>query len=675
MLAVCCHAISLYAQQAEKFGKVSKEVLEMTTYEKDKDAEAVVLFDVGNTYMDYVDNEGSFVLRHERHKRIKILKQDGTQYANVEIPFYVSESNNGKESIYGLKAYTYNIENGKVIETKMDKDAVFVEEVTKNWQKRKFTLPNVKVGSVIEYRYTLNSDFISEYQPWTFQDEIPTLYSEYKAAYPEYYSYQIHFTGYEPLAVSERGSKNSFFTITSKERRGGESSRDPAVRTTVTTDKIDYRENTHYWVAKDMPAFKREKFITTAKDYISKVEFELSSVQYPNSPPKYITSSWKDVSKRLLDMDRFGSELERKGDVKDIAQAKTAKLTDPVQKLAALYSIAREIKWNEEYRLLASKNVKQILEDKIGNSADINLLFIALCRAVNINASPVVLSTRRNGRLRTYSPSLSMLNHVIVAVELSEDQKILIDAADKTTPLGILPYNCLNNTGILLKDRENIVMLDLSPAKTTKSTCMATMNLATDGTLQGELNYRFTDYEAVGQRKIYFNYPNEQEYIKKNWEAEKNGLTINSFEAKDANDISKPLSFKLNVTNEEKLVGDILYIEPFFEKVFTENPFTQENRKFPVDFAYPTQENYVILLQIPDDYQIDELPKNEKIALPDGAGSFTLMASQQGNKIQMTCNYILSKTLFVGEEYPLLKDFVAKIIAKQSEQIVLKKKQ
>ena len=668
-----CH-VQLHAQQAEKFGKVSKEVLEMTSYEKDKDAEAIVLFDVGTTFMKYVDGSGGFVLQHERHKRIKILKQGGTQYANVEIDFYVLESNSGKESITGLKAYTYNLENGKVVETKIDKDAIFTEEVGKNLKKRKFTLPNIKVGSVIEYRYTLNSDFIPDYQPWLFQDEIPTLFSEYNVSYPEYYSYQIHFTGYEPLAISERGTKGGSLTIVSKERSNGGGFGGGVVKTEISNDKIDYTENTYHWVAKDVPAFKREKYITTAKDYITKVEFELSSIQYPNTPIKYRTNSWTDVAKVLFDREGFGSELDRKGAIKDIAQTKIAKITDKAQQLAALYMVAREIKWNDEYRLLASKNVKDVLAEKVGNSADINLLFIALCRAVDINASPVVLSTRSHGRLQSYSPSLSVLNHVIVAVDLGAEQKILIDASDRTTPLGILPYNCLNSTGILLKDRENITMLNLAPAKTTKATCMANLNLTTDGTIQGDLNYRFTDYVAVSQRNSYFSYPDEKEYIKKTWEAEKYGFKINSFEAKDVKDSSKPLSFKLNITTKEKLSGDIIYVEPFFDKVFRENPFMQENRKFPVDFAYPQQENYILTLQIPEEYQVEELPKSEKIVLPDGAGSFTVMAVQQDNKIQLTANYVLTKILFVGEEYYLLKDFVAKIMAKQSEQIVLKKK-
>jgi hypothetical protein len=662
------------AQKVEKFGKVSKEVLEMTTYEKDKDAEAVVLFDVGTTFMEYSQSKGQFTIRTEKHKRIKILKQEGVSQANIEVRYYVPENSARDESIGGLKAYTYNLEEGKIVESKMDKDAVFTEQEDENWKKRKFTLPNVKVGSVIEYKYTLSSDFIGDID-WRFQDIIPTMWSEYTVIHAEYYIYQPHFTGFEPLAINEKKSNGNMITFTSKERINTNQFGGGVVRSKIDTETLNYQDIVYHWAVQDAPAFKFERYITTPRDYLTKVDMELSARQFPNSPIKYFSSSWEDIAKTLFDVERFGGELTRRGDVKEVAIAKTAKLTDKVQKLAALYGVAREVKWNRQYSTYASKNIKQVLADKEGNSADINLLLLALCNAADIEAYPVVLSTRNHGKLRTYSPSLNMLNHVIVFADLGEGKELLLDASDKTTPLGILPYNCLNGTGILLKSKEKTEMITLSPSKSTKATCMATMNLTSEGIVTGELSYRFTDYAGVAMRDKYFDAKDEKEFIANNWEAEKNGFKINSFEAKDVQDANKPLSFKVNITTEDKTSGDMIYLEPFFDKVFAENPFTQENRKFPADFAYPAQESYIFSLQIPAEYQVEELPKSEKLVLPEGAGSFSLIASQQDNKIQIVCNFARSKTLFIGEEYPTLKEFIGRIIAKQSEQIVLKKKQ
>lgn len=98
------------------------EDLKMTRYEKDSSAAAVVLADYGESTIEYDQNEDRFVLRFERLQRIKILTKDGLRYANFSIPLYHDGSSD--EKIGSLKAYTYNLENGKIVETKMKNDGV-----------------------------------------------------------------------------------------------------------------------------------------------------------------------------------------------------------------------------------------------------------------------------------------------------------------------------------------------------------------------------------------------------------------------------------------------------------------------------------------------------------------------------------------------------------------------
>ena len=174
-----------YAQKPpKKFGDIDFHTVKAKIHPLDSNAEAVVLFDFGLTRFQYINSEG-FRLVFERQKRVKIIRSDGYKYATVEIPIY--RSNGGKEEVNSLKAYTYNINNGKVQKIKFDKKDIIEEEVSKNWTKVKFTLPNVVEGSVIEYSYELTSDFIFNLQSWTFQDFIPTVYSEYNVRIPEYF--------------------------------------------------------------------------------------------------------------------------------------------------------------------------------------------------------------------------------------------------------------------------------------------------------------------------------------------------------------------------------------------------------------------------------------------------------------------------------------------------------
>ena len=169
-----------------KFGKISAEDFK-TIYTIDSNAHAVVIADIGSS--EITGNlKGWFSIEFRHFKRIHILKENAFDLADVEIMLY-TEGNN-EEELRTIKAHTYNFENGKIIETKLDpKKSVYTTPVDKNHLAKKFTLPAVKAGSIIEYEYTINSDFIFNMHPWTFQGDHPCLWSEYNVSMPEFYYY------------------------------------------------------------------------------------------------------------------------------------------------------------------------------------------------------------------------------------------------------------------------------------------------------------------------------------------------------------------------------------------------------------------------------------------------------------------------------------------------------
>lgn len=182
-----CFMINTQAQKSPmKYGKIEKADLEMSVYKKDTSASAVILCDYGHTYFNYSSEKG-FQIIFERHTRIKILGKNGYSWADVSIPYY--ESMQGKDKISTLKGYTYNLEDGKIVKEKLEGKARFTEKINKNWSAQKFTMPNVKVGSVIEFKYAITTDFKYNFQSWQFQYSIPVIWSEYITQIPEYYSY------------------------------------------------------------------------------------------------------------------------------------------------------------------------------------------------------------------------------------------------------------------------------------------------------------------------------------------------------------------------------------------------------------------------------------------------------------------------------------------------------
>lgn len=200
-LMLCVGVSTLYAQTTQpikrefKFGKIAPTEFEVKATGQDSSASAIKLFDVGDCYFEVGPGSGGFIYVFERHIRYKILNKNGYDLANFKVELF-KNSNSAKEDLNFMDAATYNMVDGKMVTSKLNKDAKFTEEFNKNYVIKKFALPNVKEGSIIEFKYKIKSDFIFTLRGWKFQSNIPTLWSEYNVKIPEYLTYKNNLSGY-----------------------------------------------------------------------------------------------------------------------------------------------------------------------------------------------------------------------------------------------------------------------------------------------------------------------------------------------------------------------------------------------------------------------------------------------------------------------------------------------
>ena len=181
-----------------KWGKPTDQELTMTEYPDDKDADAVVLFNKLDVYYGFID--GSFKVYYVHKTRAKVLKPEGKHVADRSIVIQDNASNGAtKEVVTGLKAVAYNIEDGKVVKTKMERTMVNEERLDKYQKQIKFSVPQVKVGTVIEYEYHIESDYFYNLRDWYAQSSIPVLYTSYELAIPEWFEFNIEETGMNHL--------------------------------------------------------------------------------------------------------------------------------------------------------------------------------------------------------------------------------------------------------------------------------------------------------------------------------------------------------------------------------------------------------------------------------------------------------------------------------------------
>jgi hypothetical protein len=664
-VAFCNCVLFAFCQKSPyKFGDVSLEEVKMSAYDQDSSAAAVVLVDYGNSAIKYSSSKDWFNLQFERTTRIKIFNKEGYEHANFEVPIYHSGSS--KERLSGLKVVTYNLDNGKISETKIKSDAIFEEKYDQNTDFIKFTAPNIREGSVVEVTYTITSDFLHYFRDWDFQTTIPVVWSEYRAAIPEYFTYEKFMQGYVPLHINESETLTKTISITSKERSVGK-----VTQTTFSTDNINYQELNFRWVAKEVAAFRSEPFMTTYLDYISKINFELAYYKFPNEPIQQIIGTWAGLNKTFLENDYFGNAVNGSGFLKKIAEEVTTNANTPQEKVEDIFNfVLTNIEWDGTYRkFLTDDNFRAALDKKKGSSSHINLMLVSMLQKIGISAHPVILSTRNHGFVREDFAISSQFNYVIALVTLGE-KSLLLDATDRLLPMGALPEHCLNGRGyIISKDNPGWISLEAPKSKITTTT---ELTLDTEGKFTGNLKIISDGYAARKARASFLS-KGEEEYLK-NFTLAKT-LSITKSEFKNAKEIKETFQ-----ENHEFLVDAIegapgtVYLSPIIHLAEETNPFKLEKREYPVDFGSPYDKVYMLKLNIPDTYEFDEIPQSKVIALPGNGGRFIYNTQVIGNTLSITSMLSINKGIFNQEEYPNLREFFNIVVAKQAEQVVLKKK-
>lgn len=655
--------------QDYKFGKVSKQELKEITNPHDTEANATVLYRNQHIHFEYVKNKG-FVQRNEIHERIKIYNKHGFDHATKIVRLY-SENSSKEERLTNLKAITFNIEDNKISQNKLKKDGIFSEETNRYWKTKKFTMPNVRKGSIIEYKYTIESPFLS-IDEVDLQQDLPIKNLDIKIATPEYFKYKTLLNPKSvfipKLITSKVNDKITLFT-TAKETSG--SGVHTTSRISHSSSSISYFKNVIESHLTNVPALKDEKHVDNLSNYKAKLVLELNSIKYPDEPYENLSTTWEEVCKTIYDYPEFGDQLIKKGYYEDDVQALLSGVEDPVQKITMILDFVKsKVKWNGYNGYRTDEGVRKAYKEGGGNVADINLMLVSMLNHSGLNANPVLVSTRDNGI--PLFPTRRGFNYVICSVEI-DAITILLDATDKFSVPNILPLNTLNWQGRLIRKDGSSSWVDLLPKKPSKELTSINVKIDTDLSVSGKVRNRYTDYQALKYRDKNENY-SEEEMIER-LEKDKGEIIISNFESKNINNLFKPInqSYDYKCENAIETIGDKLYFSPLLFLASEENPFKAETREYPIDFIYPIADKYIVNVVLPDGYIVDSLPQNAKSKFNETDGDFTYFVRQNGNMLQLTMSINLNKTLVLPTEYEAFKRFYQMVIDKQSDKVVLTK--
>jgi transglutaminase-like putative cysteine protease len=636
--------LSSFAQKLE-LGDVTVDELKERRHPKDSAAAAAILFQKGK--ISYVSGTGgglSMVV--EVSVKIKIYKKEGYEWANKEIYYNLGRG----QSMDLIKATTYNLVNNQIEKTELKSNGEFTEKINKSWRVRKITMPNVKEGTIIEFKYKLESWGYSSIPDWMFQADIPVNYSEYNVAIPEYYNYIVHKKGNLPIRQ------------TSQKTNG---------RSGMGTRSRQFIVTTTQYVAENVPALKDESYVDNIRNYLLSIEFELVSRQLPYSDFELFSTDWEIVSKSILEEEFFGPELDKKKYFEKDLSILLEGVTLRDEKIAVVFNYVKSrMKWNGYADYSCDDGVTHAYKEKTGNSAEINLMLVAMLRYAGIDASPIVLSTRSHG-IALY-PSKSAFNYVIAAVEIPDDI-ILLDATSKNALPNILPIRDLNWTGRIIRKEGSSAEIELNAKFVSKGYTNLMANISPTGDVEGKIKIQNFDYNGFLYREVREN-KGEEAYLEELEKELKNSI-IEEYVIENRTETDKPVieTFSFKNSSSVEVIGNKMYFSPLMIFAQTESPFIQENREYPIDFVYPIQEKYLTIINIPEGYVVESMPAPVAIVFTDELLSYKFNISSNGKQIQVSSVFDIKTNMLASDDYEELKKFFAEMIKKQTEKVVLKK--
>ena len=622
--------------------QVSKSDLELTSYAKDSTANALVIYDYGNSFVD----EETFWLRVQVKQKTKILRTDGIKRGEIEVKLYKGKSS--KEKILKIRGATYNLENGEIVKTELTPNAIFREE-NDNYTLVKFVLPNVKVGSVITYSYETQSRFMSKYQPWYFQGPDPVLYSEYNTSIPGNYEYNIKLVGSIPLEVNETSLKKNCIDLS------GDVGADCAIAK---------------YVMKNIPAYKPEGFTTTPLNYIARIEYELSVVRGFNGSVDKLTKTWVDVDKELKSDKDFGRQISKKSLAKNVLPKDITSIDDDLEKAKAIHQFVLDnYKWNQKYER-HDVSVKNTVKEKTGNAFEINMLLENLLTSEGFKVYPILVSTRGNGLATKIYPVLTDFNYLILKTSI-DGEDYYLDATEPYLSFGELPYRALNQYGRLIDFEDGSYWEDIVINDYSTRLHKIKLSSSEGDVFNGVIESKSTGYQAHDLKRMHAENP--QTY-KENRAEKYSEINIEEHKVSDLGKNSYDFEEKIHFTLEPEFIGNKIYLNPFIIKFFEENPFKLQERTYPIDFGYKDTYNYVLNIELGEELNILEIPGSVNYALPNKSGTFLFNIENKENQLTLYFRVKFDKAIYAPEFYDYLKRFMDTVVETQNNTVIVLEK-
>lgn len=620
---------------AQEYGDITQDEINYKTCAFDKSADAVIFLDKA---MSTHDDQA---LITKRRIKFKILKESGIENGNLRI---VYRHRDDFEIIDELEAYVYNVndQGSGYKKTELDKKSIFREKINEYYTAIKIALPEIKIGSIVEYQYTSKMKNYGGLGDWFFQEEIPTLLSQYDL-------------------TMLPGAAFSYKVIKS-----------PTLHADV---KYIEAQGRTIFEMRNIPGLRDEPYMDAPRDYLQRVVFQLSEYQtYYGARQKY-ANTWADLARDLLQEEDFGRVIEKNVKGSDEVLTPIKAKSSEFEKMVSVFSyVQKNLSWNRINSKYAGEGLKKVWEKKSGTSGEINLLLINFLKEVKLDAQPLLVSERDHGKVDGSYPFVDQFNKV-VALVIVNGKRYILDATDQTTPIDMIPFDLLNTNAFLVVKKSNAVIPLSDNTRTLKNFTVMLSFLDEEGKMNGEVNVYSYDYSRLN-RMPDLKKNSEKDFITHYFQKEVSNIEIDSIVIKNRDTDSLPLEQKFHYSTSMPSTGDYRMVNLNLFGAHDKSPFVSDNRFTNINFGCQVNNTLTQVLKIPAGMKPEALPKSINLIMPDNSITFSRVMQYDAatNTITSQVKYQVTRTLFVPEEYPSVKDFYKKMVDMLNEPLVLKKK-
>jgi hypothetical protein len=625
-----------------EFGKVSLDDLRLQSCDFEKSASAMYLLDEQYVRVDEIA-AGDFKTNTSRRARIKIFRKEGFSFSNIKISYAKSR----QTKISDLEAFLYYLdEKGQLATIKLTDKDILKNKSRKGMTTIAFTFPDIREGCIIEYQYTRTDKNSIRTKPWLLQNEIPTLFSN------------CTLDLCESIDIEDRIIANTIKVESKKD--------------TITGGFIRRPRWKKSYIARNIPVFKAEPFMSSLKDNLERVEFHARSrTMFP-----FLSETgfqWRRINNLFNDMYFLGGQ-------KAIEIPGTKTIIDSVKKFKSrskkiqfvLDKIQQKIKWDEELTFV-SEDIINAWKTGSASSAEMNMILLNFLLKAGVEAYPLLTSSRDNGKIDAAFPSLGQFDGLHI-LAIDDSMNYVLDATQKYLSYATTPSSILNREAFLINTNGGawVSITDTRPLTKTIASIQATMD--EQGMVKGvalvtSYDYSKSQYLSMTKEDV------EKERNSKNTIKDNDfTLTIDSSIAENEDSILLPLKQKLYFSYEPSVSDPFYFIAPSFLSSFRKNPFIDTSRNSDIDFGSAQYYLNTMNLSIPQNFEIAELPKSIILRTSDSSIAYSCQTQIEDNIVLIKSVFEIKRAEYSKEEYPAIRQFFEKITGLIRELIVIKKK-